>query len=80
MIEVAPNTAIMIYLALTLATIFGLWVYTHLIKRKEKVLTTTKQLLVCEYCQCAYVEDQSKEVTECPECHSYNKNNKYDSQ
>lgn len=77
MIEVAPNTAIMIYLAIFLAVIMGLWLNTHVVKRNKKIVTTEQKLLVCEYCQCAYVEDLAKEVTKCPECQSYNKNNLY---
>lgn len=77
MIEVAPNTAIMIYLAIFLTVIMGLWLYTHVVKRNNKIVTTEQRLLVCEYCQCAYVEDQTKEVTKCPECESFNKNNFY---
>lgn len=77
MIEIAPNTAIMIYLAITLSTILSLWLYAHLVKRNKKIITTKQHLLICEYCQCAYVEDNTKDVTKCPDCQSFNKNNKY---
>jgi predicted Zn-ribbon and HTH transcriptional regulator len=77
MIEVAPNTAITIYLAIFLTVIMGLWLYTHLTKRHKKIIMTEQHLLICEYCQCAYVEDHTKEVTKCPDCQSFNKNNLY---
>ncbi|MEC7838897.1 MAG: hypothetical protein VX777_02525 [Chlamydiota bacterium] len=77
MIQVAPNTAIMIYLALTLSSILGVWIFSHLTRRQHKIITTENQLRICEYCQCAYVDDISKEVTQCPECKSFNKNNQY---
>lgn len=77
MIEVAPNTAIMLYLAISLTAILGLWLYSHASKRKKKIVTSEQRLLVCEYCHCAYVEDLTKEVTKCPDCNSFNKNNPY---
>ncbi len=77
MIKIAPNTAIMIYLAITLSTILGVWFYHHLKQRRTKVVVSDQQLMICEYCTCAYTGDISKDVSQCPECKSFNKNNKY---
>lgn len=77
MIEVAPSTGFMLYLAITLSTLLLIWVSYHFKARKRVVITPEALLLVCEYCQCAYVDDRTKAVTQCPQCNSFNKNNRY---
>lgn len=77
MFEITSGTAIMIYLGITLGTILCLWIAQHYYRRQKKPITSSQKLLLCEYCQFAYLADISKEVTQCPQCHSYNKNNRY---
>ena len=77
MVEITSGTAIMIYLGLTLSVLLGLWLYQHYYRLQKKPIISSQKLLICEYCQTAYVEDISKKVTQCPECRSYNKNNSY---
>ncbi|ADI37573.1 putative uncharacterized protein [Waddlia chondrophila 2032/99] len=77
MIELTPITALMLYLCITLATLLGIWARYHLKSRKQKVIIVEQELLVCEYCHFAYLDQIGKEVTSCPQCGSYNKKNQY---
>lgn len=73
MIELTPNTAIMVYLCLTLATLLIIWGYHHFLSRKHKVNIIEEKLFICEYCRFAYLDRIGKPVTHCPQCGSYNK-------
>lgn len=77
MIELTPITALMLYLCVTLVTLFGIWGWHHLKSRKQKVIVVKQELLVCEYCHFAYLEQIGKGVTACPQCGSFNKKNQY---
>lgn len=74
MIELTTNTAIMLYLSLTLSTLLGLWVYHHYSTRSKKVDISDQELHVCEYCHFAYLDEIETPITRCPQCKSYNKN------
>lgn len=73
MIELTATTAIMLYLCLTLMALFGIWGWHHLQSRKRKVILVEKVLNTCEYCHFAYLDEIAKEVSQCPQCHSFNK-------
>lgn len=77
MIELSANTAVMLYLSFTLVVILGLWLHHHYQSRRKKIVTTDHELYLCEYCHCAYLEADFKDITQCPECGLFNKNNKY---
>lgn len=77
MIELSANTALMLYLGLTLATLMGLWAVQHFQKRRKKILTHDQELLICEFCHFAYLGDIGKPVSKCPQCQSFNKGNKF---
>lgn len=72
MITLTSTTAAMLYLCLTLATLLGLWGGQHCRSRKKKIDVSDQELLVCEYCLFAYLDDKSKRITRCPQCQSYN--------
>jgi len=76
-IELSPTSALMLYLCMTLAVLLGLWTFSHWSSRKKVIVVSEQELYVCEYCQCAYMDESAKEVTACPECKSFNKNNLY---
>lgn len=77
MIELSASVAFMLYLGMTLLILLGLWLKHHW-KEKRKLGRVHKFLLLsCEFCHCIYLDDSSKSVTRCPQCHSYNKNNVY---
>jgi len=73
MIELSSTSAFTLYLGITLGLILGIWVYHHLSSRRTKISILDQELLVCEYCQCAYLSNRGLAVTQCPQCHSYNK-------
>lgn len=77
MIELSANTAVMLYLCLTLTVILGLWMYHHYDSRRKKIVTSEHELHICEYCHFVYLDEDFKEITSCPQCHLLNKNNKY---
>lgn len=77
MFEVTAAHAVIIYLALTLAAIFGAWIYHHLLSRKKTILINKEELFVCEYCHFAYLYLIVKKINQCPQCRSYNKDNRY---
>ena len=73
MIEISPITALMLYLCLTLGTLFGIWGYHHLRGRKKKIVVIEKKLFICEYCNNAYLDGIVSALTKCPQCGSFNK-------
>lgn len=73
MIPVSSTTAAMLYLGLTMLVLLGLWTFQHYQSRKKKIVTSEKELFVCEYCHFAYLEGISKPITKCPQCLCFNK-------
>ncbi len=73
MIELAPHTAVMVYLGATIAIMLIIWVRQHFQTRRKSILTTDNKLITCEYCQSPYLCDIEKDISECPKCHSFNK-------
>lgn len=67
---------ILIYLFLTT---LGLFTVKIIRRKQKKELKGVWKLshCVCEFCQKSYDELSAKEITECPYCHLYNKNNNY---
>jgi ribosomal protein L37AE/L43A len=79
MIEVEPNTALVLYLGFALFIILGIWISRHFKVRKKKIFCPEQQLYVCEYCHFAYLSESHKPVTQCPQCQSFNKSNAFKS-
>lgn len=77
MIELSANTAVMLYLGITLGILLSLWVLQNISYKRKKIYEIEQDLFVCEYCHFAYLEEGVKEVTQCPQCGSYNKHNIY---
>lgn len=77
MISLSPAAAVMLYLTLTISALFGLWIRQHLRRKKQRIFSDRSELYMCEYCQQVYVSDPLKPVNKCPECKSFNKNNRY---
>jgi hypothetical protein len=73
MIELTPTVACTLYLSATLAFLLGLWGFQHYNSRHKKLITVARELFVCEYCHFAYLGELGKEVTQCPQCQSFNK-------
>ncbi len=73
MIKLSPVTALMLYLFMTLATLLSIWSWYHFRSRKKKVILAEQELKVCEYCHFAYLDQISKDVSQCPQCQLFNK-------
>lgn len=72
MIELAPTTALMLYLGFTLICLLAASVYNHCKSRHKQILPSEKDLHVCEFCHFAYLEEGAKPITRCPRCQSFN--------
>lgn len=77
MIDLTFNAIFILYLSVTLATILGIWIYSHYRMRRRTFFTTERALFVCEYCHFTYVEESVKHLNRCPQCGLFNKNNVY---
>lgn len=77
MIELTFNTALMLYLSLTLFAVLGVWGYSHYHFQRKKIISAEKTLFICEYCHCAYLAESLRNVNRCPQCNSFNKDNNY---
>jgi hypothetical protein len=77
MIELSTATAVMLYLFFTLVVLLGLFVYQHFFLQSKKVVLSEEELFRCEYCHFAYLAGHTKKVTKCPQCNSFNKDNKF---
>lgn len=73
MIELAPHTAVMLYLGTAIAAILVIWLSRHFKTREERIETNDNKLITCEYCLSPYLCDIEKKVSQCPKCHSFNK-------
>ncbi len=72
MIEVAPDTAYMIYLGALIFTIMGVWLRYHLLSKKKEIVSFSIEKRSCEFCHFSYLEDISKKVSRCPQCRFLN--------
>lgn len=77
MIELSLTAAFIMYLSLTLLALLGIWGWQHWKKKTKVIAQPPKELFVCEYCHFAYLFDSNKKVNQCPQCFSYNKENRF---
>ncbi len=77
MIELTFNTIFMLYLGLTIASVLGIWIYSHYRLRRRIFFFAEKALFICDYCHFAYLENRDKQLNRCPQCGLFNKNNHY---
>lgn len=75
MIELSANTALMLYLLITTAILLSIWSFYHYSRRSKQSIPLEQQLYICEYCHFVYLEEMTKQVTKCPQCQSFNKDN-----
>jgi hypothetical protein len=72
MIHIDKVTAFMLYLCFFLFLYLGAWLISHLKGRRQKGLPPLYQLTTCEYCAYHYLSETGKQITTCPQCHSFN--------
>lgn len=64
MIEVAPETACILYLGLALSLVLIIWLFT----KKKEIAPFHREMRTCEFCQHSYLEEASKSISRCPQC------------
>jgi uncharacterized paraquat-inducible protein A len=77
MIHLTASAAFMIYLSATLAVVLGVWLYQHLNPPRMPIVNGERELKLCEYCQHVYLDGEAAGVSQCPQCASYNRDNRY---
>lgn len=69
MIEIAPDTACLLYLALALSIVLIIWY----LQKKKEVSHFERHARRCEFCQMHYLEDEKSLISRCPHCQLLNK-------
>lgn len=72
MIELEMQIALLLYLALLLTFFFGMWLCSHLKRKKRRDAPPLFDLTTCEYCHFPYLANTTKKVSKCPQCSSLN--------
>ncbi|MBS0634496.1 MAG: hypothetical protein JSR37_03435 [Verrucomicrobia bacterium] len=68
MIDIAPETACVLYLAVGLVVVASIWLAT----RKKEVVHFSLQHHTCEFCSYQYIKDAQKNFSRCPQCNLMN--------
>jgi ribosomal protein L37AE/L43A len=77
MIRVDPATALLLYLTATLVALGWIWGRSYWVRRQRDWLLPEACLYRCEFCDYVYLDKREANVTACPQCQSYNKDNRY---
>ena len=73
MIRVDISTAIFLYIMSSLFVIFALWVFFEGKTVVPKFLREEADVWECSICFYTYVDSTHHEISQCPQCKSYNK-------
>lgn len=73
MIRVDVSTAIFLYTMSTLLAIFVLWIFFEKKAVLPKFLREEADVWECSICAYTYVDSTHHEISQCPQCKSYNK-------
>ena len=72
MIQVDVVLAMAIFLSLSLAVVFALWIFYNFRGGKEKTTAdNAEQVRQCPYCTHVFVSYEQGDVIMCPRCKSY---------
>ena len=69
MIDIAPDTACILYLAISLSVVLFIWVCS----KKKEIARFHVRPRHCEFCHHSYLEEIEKPVSRCPQCQLLNK-------
>ncbi|MCX8089347.1 MAG: hypothetical protein N3I86_00200 [Verrucomicrobiae bacterium] len=61
-------TLVFAYVALTLAALAGLIVYSELRQRRFHPAASRDRIFRCEQCECVYTDDPDVDRSRCPHC------------
>lgn len=67
------STAAFLYVMSSLLVIFALWVLTEKRTTLPKFVREEADVWECQICAYTYVDSLHREISQCPQCKSYNK-------
>ncbi len=73
MIRIDIQTAVFLYTASSLLLIFFMWVFFERKSIFPKFVREKADVWECSICTYTYVDSQHREISQCPQCKSYNK-------
>lgn len=73
MIKVDISTAVFLYIMSTLFVIFFLWIFFEKKAVLPKFVRQEADVWECAICAYTYVDSNHHEISQCPQCKSYNK-------
>lgn len=73
MIKLDISTAVLLYVMSSLAVMFFLWIFYERSASFPKFIREEADIWECSICSYAYVDSTHHEISQCPQCRSYNK-------
>ena len=67
------STAVFLYVMSSLGVIFFLWIFFEKKVVLPKFVREEADVWECAICAHTYVDSTHQEISQCPQCHSYNK-------
>ncbi len=78
MIRIDVSTAVFLYVMTSLVAIFFMWIFFEKKAVLPKFVREEADVWECSICAYIYVDSQHQEISQCPQCKSYNKKEKED--
>ena len=78
MFNVDISTAVFFYVATALGVLFILWIFFEKTTTLPKFVREKADVWECSICAYTYVDSKHQEISQCPQCKSYNKKSKED--
>ncbi|MBI2095002.1 MAG: hypothetical protein HYT89_02410 [Candidatus Omnitrophica bacterium] len=73
MFRLDVSTAVFFYLTSSLLAIFALWIFFEKKAALPKFVREKADVWECSICAYTYVDSRHHEISQCPQCKSYNK-------
>jgi len=67
------STAVFLYVMSSLVVLFFLWIFFEKKVVRSKFVRPEADVWECSICSYTYVDSQHQEISQCPQCKSYNK-------
>lgn len=73
MLRLDVSTAVFLYVMSSLLVIFVLWIFFERKAILPKYVREKADVWECAICTYTYVDSMHREISQCPQCRSYNK-------
>lgn len=73
MFKIDVSTAVFLYVMSSLLVIFALWIFFEKRSVLPKFVREEADVWECTICAYTYVDSTHHEISQCPQCKSYNK-------